>query len=93
MNNYLQKPYFKAILIGTLTSVVFYMLNYKNKTNDKNQIGFVDILKVFIASTISSLAILYVSNFKFKTKLQSGGGGEGTNAPNTQTIMTGKPSF
>ena len=91
MSKYLNKPYIQALIVGTVTVVIYYLLNQKTD-NDKQNLNMVNLLKVFLSTTISSLAIIYLSNTKMSVtkSLMSGGG---TNVTNTQNIMTGKPQF
>ena len=91
MSKYLKKPYIQALIVGTVTIVIYYLLNKKND-NDKQNLNMVNLLKVFLSTTISSLAVIYLSNTKMNVtkSLMSGGG---TNVTNTQNIMTGKPQF
>ena len=91
MNKYLNKPYIQALIVGTITVVIYYLLNKKND-QDQQHLNMVNLLKIFLSTTVSSLAVIYISNTKVSVEksLMSGGS---TNVTHTQNIMTGKPQF
>ena len=90
LRQYLNKSYFQSLIIGVLSSIIYRLLN-RNK-DKQNNVGFVALLKVFLASTVASLFVLYSVNFKLGNILkQTGGNLENVIEP--QQIMTGKPSF
>ena len=90
LKQYLDKHYVQSMLIGILASIIYKLVN-RNK-NNKNNTGFVSLLKVFLASAVASLFVLYSVNFNLGTILkQSGGTVENIIQP--QQIMTGKPDF
>ena len=89
LRQYLSRPYIQSLIIGILSSVIYKLLNRRNDAK-KTNIGFVSLLKVFLASTVSSLFILYTINFQLLNTSQSGGN---IKVVTPQKIMTGKPSF
>lgn len=89
LRQYLSRPYIQSLIIGILASVIYKLLNRRNDAK-KTNIGFVSLLKVFLASTVSALFILYTVNFQLPKTAQSGGN---SNVITPQKIMTGKPSF
>ena len=86
---YLSKPYIQSLVIGILSSVVYKLLN-RNDAKKQNA-GFVSLLKVFLASTVSALFVLYTINFKLLKTSQNGENIK--DVVTVQKIMTGKPSF
>ena len=89
LRQYLSRPYIQSLIIGILSSVIYKLLNRRNDAKKTNT-GFVSLLKVFLASTISSLFILYTINFQLSKTSQNGGN---IKVITPQKIMTGKPSF
>ena len=89
LHQYLSRPYIQSLIIGILSSVIYKLLNRRNDVKKTNT-GFVSLLKVFLASTVSSLFILYTVNFQLPKTAQSGGN---IKVITPQKIMTGKPSF
>tara|TARA_Y100001970_G_scaffold200477_1_gene243866 strand:- start:304 stop:576 length:273 start_codon:yes stop_codon:yes gene_type:complete len=89
LKQYLNKPYVQSLIIGVLSSVIYKLIN-RNK-DEKNNVGFIALLKVFFASTVATLFVLYTVNFKMGSKLKQVGGSLENLEP--QQIMTGKPAF
>ena len=89
LRQYLSRPYIQSLIIGIISSVIYKLLNRRNDAKKTNT-GFVSLLKVFLASTISSLFILYTINFQLPKTSQNGGN---IKVITPQKIMTGKPSF
>ena len=90
LRQYLSRPYIQSLIIGILSSVIYKLLNRRNDAK-KTNIGFVSLLKVFLASTVAALFVLYTVSFKLLKTSQSGGNIK--DIVTVQKIMTGKPSF
>ena len=90
LRQYLNKSYVQSLIIGVLSSIIYKLFN-RNKEKQDN-VGFITLLKVFLASTVAALFVLYSVIFKLGNVLkQTGGNLENVIEP--QQIMTGKPGF
>ena len=90
LRKYLEKSYVQSLLIAVISTLVFKLFHKKNKDENKSNVNFVELFKVFVSTAVSAQFILFSLNFKFG---EVGGGGKNNLNFEIHDIMTGKPSF
>ena len=95
IQEYVNKQYIQALLIGFFASV-FYKLLYRSRNAKNNQTPkLLELAKIFLAATLASIIVLYTLHFTFAKNVNQSGGGNNLSElqPTQPVIMTGKPSF
>tara|TARA_Y100000590_G_C15658932_1_gene991784 strand:+ start:211 stop:537 length:327 start_codon:yes stop_codon:yes gene_type:complete len=106
IRDYLNKYYIQSLFIGVISTVIYKLQQRTNKESTNTvptSMKLLELLKVFLASSLGSIIVLYTLHYVLSSKKLSGGGEK---MPTIQTqpavanistlqqpIMTGKPTF